>query len=227
MEGQYLDPPRPPAPSSRAGREPGRSVSLDPDSGEPLPPAGMPPQNWKRPGADDPNFVVRPQLIMRIMQGRICGHTLPSGRPCLGVPLRPGWGCRLHVKPESRSVYYRAEKGLAELLGRVIQGRERETFGKFVEQSHVLSLEDQLALCRLRIAGLESDYQNGLIPLSSYETRLFNYWKALRGLSEAHAKLLETAANPNLPSTTEPEPDGFDPVAEILRAKPEPGADNG
>lgn len=160
---------------------------------------------------------------------RACGYYMPDkGRACLAAPTKPGGRCSVHLSAPEATPEREQGPGLAGVLGRVLGAADRALYLELVMQG-TASLEDQIGLCRLRIAELEARYAEGTIKRADYAGELRHYWKSLKGLTDTQAKLAEVAALKNGPALPllPGVPDAFDPVlAGAPAPAPSPSAED-
>lgn len=156
---------------------------------------------------------VREKLLRRLQQRRICGVVLSDGRSCLASPL-PGLQTCRSCTP--RKVREAANEKPASVLLDVLKGSMRDEDAAAVEEflTHgPCTLEDLIAVHRLRLAQLERRFADGLITLAQYGSELRQCTETIRKLTIDNSKLQLNEALANRFSTDDEE--AFNPFAHL------------
>jgi len=167
----------------------------------------------------DNDLPVRKRLLRRIAEGRVCGYiSKQSGRPCLATPLAIGRGCAQHDRLRPATEASPVDRPESKEPGAVLQrflsscvSSEDATIIDEIYKYGPATLEDQIALVRLRIGDSERRFRDGYLLVDDYLRTLKTLTDLLVKLTDANAKV---AANTALADRLrgEPEPEAFDPV---------------
>lgn len=171
--------------------------------------------------ANDPTKPVRARLLRRIAERRICGSTdTESGRPCLATPLTPGGRCEPHGGTIIKA--YAEKRGPGSVLTSILSACMSPEDAKVVQEIYKYgpcTLEDQIALTRLRILDLERRFRDGYLLLDAYGKELRSLTEQLRKLTVDNSKI---ALNQALADRFEtPEAEEYDPFRYVGRTPAE------
>lgn len=156
-----------------------------------------------------PSPPVREKLLRRLSRLHLCAARTIRDTQCMNTPAVGSQFCREHApatgEPKAGSV-------LLDILKSCLSPADAAAIEDVYTYGPV-SLEDLIALHRLRINDLERRYRDGFVSLAQYGVELRALTEQVRKLTESNSKI---ALNDALSQrNTAPEAEAFNPFAHI------------
>lgn len=160
---------------------------------------------------------VREKLLRRLQRLHLCAGRTLSGVQCTNSPAVGSEFCRAHgTAPREKQT----GSVLLDVLKSCLSADDAAAIDDAFRYGPT-TLEDLIALTRLRILDLEKRYRDGFVSLAAYGTELRTLTEQVRRLTESNSKI---ALNDALSQrNTAPEDETFNPFAHLPHPVPKGG----